>query len=34
VIPSPARGEDPKGWVLPEVPRLSPDGEPMRQAAE
>ncbi len=34
VIPSPARGEDPKGWVLPEVPRLSPEGEPMRQAAE
>lgn len=34
VIPSPARGEDPKGWVLPEVPRLSPEGEPIRHAAE
>ncbi|MDG2242554.1 MAG: aromatic ring-hydroxylating dioxygenase subunit alpha [Rhodospirillaceae bacterium] len=34
VIPSPARRLDPKGWVLPEVPRLSHKGEPMRQAAE
>ncbi len=34
VIPSPARREDPKGWVLPEVPRLSETGEPIRQAAE
>jgi phenylpropionate dioxygenase-like ring-hydroxylating dioxygenase large terminal subunit len=34
VIPSPGRGEDPKGWVLPEVPRLSPEGEPMKIAAE
>ncbi len=34
VIPSPARRLDPKGWVLPEVPRLSPEGEPIRQAAE
>lgn len=34
VIPSPARGEDPKGWVLPEVPKLSAEGEPIRLAAE
>ena len=34
VIPSPARREDPKGWVLPEVPRLSETGEPLPQAAE
>ncbi len=34
VIPSPVRGEDPKGWVLPEVPRLSETGEPLPQAAE
>lgn len=34
VIPSPMRREDPKGWVLPEVPRLSETGEPIRHAAE
>lgn len=34
VIPCPARRDDPKGWVLPEVPKLSPEGEPIRQAAE
>lgn len=33
-IPSPAQREDPKGWVLPEVMRLSETGEPIRQAAE
>ena len=34
VIPCPKRREDPKGWVLPEVPRLSATGEPIQQAAE
>jgi phenylpropionate dioxygenase-like ring-hydroxylating dioxygenase large terminal subunit len=34
VIPSPARGEDPKGWVFPEAPRLAMTDDDLRIAAE
>ena len=34
VIPSPARGEDPKGWVFPEAPRLAMADDDLRIAAE
>jgi phenylpropionate dioxygenase-like ring-hydroxylating dioxygenase large terminal subunit len=34
VIPSPARGEDPKGWVFPEAPRLAVTNDDLQIAAE